>query len=116
MTSGAPDDELRWFRGPDATAPDRGPIVGSRPPREVRSVVAYLVSAGIAQLVGATIGGVVLARQVAPALGMVVGAIVLACAILSFACAALLQHGSDRTRRFVAWPVDGAGGSFGIHH
>ncbi|GAA2173560.1 hypothetical protein GCM10009846_16030 [Agrococcus versicolor] len=116
MTRGAPDDDLRWFRGADATAPDRGPIVGSRPPHEVRSVVAYLVGAGILQLIGAIAIGVVLAGRVAPGVGLAVAAIVVACAIVSVVCAVLLQHGSERTRRFVGWPIDGGGPSYGIHH
>jgi hypothetical protein len=90
--------------------------VGSRPPSEVQAVVAYLVAAGLVQLLGAAVLGAVVATRVAPALGVLVAVAIAALAALSFASAVLLQHGSDRARRFVAWPIDGAGPSFGIHH
>ncbi|MFC7430220.1 MULTISPECIES: hypothetical protein [unclassified Agrococcus] len=75
-------------------------------PQEVRQVVAYGAVAGAMQLVGAAVLGPVLARETETWVGVVVAASLCVAAAVAIVSTVALQRGSERARRFVAWPAD----------
>ena len=75
-------------------------------PDEVRGAVTYGMVAGVLQLVAAGVLGPVLAREVDAALGIAVGVALVVVAAVTLTTSVLLSRGSERARRFVAWPAD----------
>lgn len=105
------DDELRWFRGPRAIGPDgaaawRPGMPPGEMPAGVRAVVLQGAIAGPAQLVIAGVAGWLLARDVSPVLGLVVGGVIAVAGIASIVGVTMLARGSATAWRLYAGPLD----------